>query len=134
MTKSLAAGVAILFMAFVLVYVVVTPDIDLLNMKKDWGTKKMYVRVTEPGQQLLAQERKGTKDSRYHYYLVAYDAAGNARPISFSTPKSLKTNAVLLVLVKGAKDRNGNHLIGRYDVVELDKVPVRIREKLELAG
>ncbi|WP_195574355.1 YxeA family protein [Paenibacillus sp. 1001270B_150601_E10] len=131
MKKSLASGIAILFVAFVLIYVIVTPDMDLFNMNKSWGTKKMYVRVTADSQQPPEMVR-GTKDSRYHYYLVAYDVTGNARPISFSTSKSLKPDSLLLVLVKGSKDKNGNHTVGRYDVIELDKVPARVREKLEL--
>ncbi|MGZ9585516.1 DUF1093 domain-containing protein [Paenibacillus marinisediminis] len=122
---------AIIFMAFLLVYIMVTPDDDLINIAQHWGTKKMYVRITEDGMLKPAEKLQGKEDPLYYYYLVAYDEAGEACTISFSTPNNLHLNSLLLVLVRGTIDANGNHTVGDYELVDIDSVPVTVREKLD---
>lgn len=130
MKKFTIIIVSIVVIASILLAGFLVFGVDVAKMKAEWGTTKMYVHITENGEEETIGAESRDPFSRYNYKLTAYDEHGNEATVSFSAHKNLRLDSFLLVYVKDAEDGSPLRDIGRYDEVTKEAIPAKARAKL----
>lgn len=65
----------------------------------------------------------GSSDMPYEYELTSYDENGKSRTFTFKTPRELRNQAYLKLLIKATG-------VNRWEEVQLDEIPTPARDQL----
>ncbi|MDV4151812.1 YxeA family protein [Clostridium sp. AL.422] len=88
-------------------------------------TTDSYYTIVKADGKYLGKDKVRPEEDCYEYEFIGYNIAGEEQKIIINAPKNLRHDAYLLVSSKG---KNGKY----YEEVQLDQIPIEVKEKLEL--